>query len=247
MNSTLVINAKGGVGKTTLVTNLASYFASRQVPTTIADVDPQGSSLNWLQQRPTDAFKIHGADLSPRGAPGAPVTRRQIPRETKQLIIDAPAGPSRLMLQDLLARTQAILIPVAPSAIDVHATANFIKELLLVGQVRFRDIRVAVVANRVRTSRPVYAPLEKFVAALKISFLTKVSDSDAYVDAAERGLGVFEMPEDQCAAERREFQPIVDWVLGGAAVADAPATAAPEPSNVVPLFAPLTEAAAGAA
>jgi chromosome partitioning protein len=145
------------------------------------------------------------------------------------------------MLQDLLARTQSILIPVAPSAIDVHATANFIKELLLVGQVRFRNIRLAVVANRVRTSRPVYAPLEKFVATLKISFLTKVSDSDAYVDAAERGLGVFEMPEDQCAAERRELQPIIEWVQGG-----APVAAAPEPSNVVPLFAPLNEAAGAA-
>jgi len=230
MNSTLVINAKGGVGKTTLVTNLASYFASRGVPTTIGDVDPQGSSLNWIQQRPTDAFKIYGADLSPRGAPGAAITRRQIPRETKQLIIDAPAGPSRLMLQDLLARTQSILIPVAPSAIDVHATANFIKELLLVGQVRFRNIRVAVVANRVRNARPVYAPLEKFVASLKISFLTKVSDSDAYVDAAERGLGVFEMPADECGAEQREFLPIVQWVQG-----EEPVAAPAEPSNVVPL------------
>ena len=240
MNSTLVINAKGGVGKTTLVTNLASYFASRKIPTAIADVDPQGSSLNWLQNRPNDAFKIYGADLSPRGAPGASVTRRQIPRDTKQLIIDAPAGPSRLMLQDLLARTQSILIPVAPSAIDVHATANFIKELLLVGQVRFRNIRVAVVANRVRTTRPVYAPLEKFVASLKISFLTKVSDSDVYVDSAETGLGVFEMPDDQGGAERRELLPVVEWVLGGASVA------APEPSNVVPLFSPKSEAVGAA-
>ncbi|HZF30615.1 MAG TPA: AAA family ATPase [Gammaproteobacteria bacterium] len=229
MNSTLVINAKGGVGKTTVVTNLASYFASRRIPTTIADCDPQGSSLNWIQQRSPDAFKVHGADLSPRGAPGASITRRQIPRETKQLIIDAPAGPSRLLLQDLLARTQAILIPVAPSAIDVHATANFIKELLLVGQVRFRNIRVAVVANRVRSARPVYAPLEKFVASLQISFLTKISDSDAYVDAAENGLGVFEMPVDICGAEQREFLPVVQWVQGEEPVAT------PEVSNVVPL------------
>jgi chromosome partitioning protein len=238
MNSTLVINAKGGVGKTTVVTNLASYFASRCIPTTIADCDPQGSSLNWIQQRPSDAFKIHGSDLTPRGAPGAPVTRRQIPRETKQLIIDAPAGPSRLLLQDLLARTQSILIPVAPSAIDVHATANFIKELLLVGQVRFRNIRVAVVANRVRTARPVYAPLEKFVASLEISFLTKISDSDAYVDAAERGLGVFEMPVDIAGAEQREFLPVVQWVQG-----EEPAAAVPEASNVVPLR--VESAAAG--
>lgn len=230
MNATLVINAKGGVGKTTITTNLASYFASRGVPTTIADFDPQGSSLNWVQQRPATAAKIHGADLSTRIGTGHPVDRRRIPQGTKQLIIDAPAGPTRLLLQDLLARTQSILIPVAPSAIDIHATANFIKELLLVGQVRFRNVRVAVLANRVRSSKPVYEPLERFVAALKISFLTKVHDSDVYVDAAETGLGVFEMPADRAGDEQRELMPIVHWVQGGASPASPY-----EASNVVPL------------
>lgn len=236
LNTTLVINAKGGVGKTTITTNLASYFASRCVPTTIADYDPQGSSLNWLQQRSADLFKIHGADHSPRGI-GSPITRRQIPRETRQLIIDAPAGPSRLLLQDLLARTHSILIPVAPSAIDVHASANFIKELLLVGRVRFRNIRVAVLANRVRSSRPVYAPLERFVASLGISFLARISDSDEYVDAAEQGLGVFEMPEGRADAERGEFLPVVQWVQGDDAVGQPF-----EASNVVSLSAVRAQA-----
>jgi chromosome partitioning protein len=238
MNTTLVINAKGGVGKTTITTNLAGYFASRGVATTIADYDPQGSSLNWLAQRPADSFKIHGADLSPRGggSGGATLARRQIPRETRQLIIDAPAGPSRLLLQDLLARTQSILIPVAPSSIDVHATANFIKELLLVGQVRFRNIRMAVLANRVRSGKPVYAPLERFVSSLHISFLTKVSDSDVYVDAAENGVGVFEMPADKAGAEQLEFLPVVQWVQG-----DGPISL-PEVSNVVPLSAARAQA-----
>src|SRR5689334_10007716 len=213
MNTTLVINAKGGVGKSTITTNLASYFAARDITTTIADFDPQGSSLNWLAQRSSDARKIHGADLSSRIGGGFANGRRAIPRETQQLIIDAPAGPSRLLLQDLLARAQSILIPVAPSTIDIHATANFIKELLLIGKVRFRNIRLAVIANRVRSSRPVYEPLEKFVGSLGISFITRVSDSDIYVDAAETGVGVFEMPTDKAAAEQREFQPIAQWVL----------------------------------
>jgi hypothetical protein len=104
MNTTLVINAKGGVGKTTITTNLASYFASRGIQTTIADFDPQGSSLNWLAQRAPMRAKIHGADLAPRNGTGLQIARRLIPRETQQLIIDAPAGPSRLLLQDLLAR-----------------------------------------------------------------------------------------------------------------------------------------------
>jgi chromosome partitioning protein len=230
MNTTLVINAKGGVGKTTITTNLASYFASRNVATTIADFDPQGSSLNWLDQRPSDVAKIHGANLAGRiGTTGLQIARRQIPRETRQLVIDAPAGPSRLLLQDLLARTQSILIPVAPSSIDIHATANFIKELLLVGHVRFRNIRLAVLANRVRSSRPVYEPLERFVASLGISFLTRVSDSDVYVEAAESGLGVFEMPVEKSGAEQREFLPIVQWAQGNAVIETH------EKSNVVPL------------
>lgn len=231
MNATLVVNGKGGVGKTTITTNLASYFASRGVPTAIADFDPQSSSLNWVKHRPLDAPKIHGADLAPRSGPGYAANRRQIPRDTRHLIIDAPAGPSRLLLQDLLARTQSILIPVTPSSIDVHATANFIKELLLVGQVRFRNIRVAVLANRVRSARPVYEPLERFVASLGISFVARVSDSDAYVDAAEAGLGVFEMPANECAAERREFLPIAHWAEGDSAPREQGG------SNVVPLIA----------
>ena len=242
MNTTLVINAKGGVGKTTITTNLASFFASRNVPTAIADYDPQSSSLNWLTLRSPEATKIHGADLAPRHGTGLSVARRQIPRDTQQLIIDAPAGPSRLLLQDLLARTQAILIPVAPSTIDIHATANFIKDLLLIGKVRFRNTRLAVIANRVRSSRPVYEPLEKFVNSLGISFIARVSDSDIYVDAAESGVGVFEMAAEKAAAEQREFQPIAQWVLGEAATAAAvakPPEAAAEPaydaSNVVQL------------
>ena len=142
-----------------------------------------------------------------------------------------------------LARTQSILIPVGPSTIDIHATANFIKELLLIGKVRFRNIRLAVIANRVRSSRPVYEPLERFVGSLGISFITRVSDSDVYVDAAETGVGVFEMPADKAGAEQREFLPIGQWVLGETEVATAapPAVAPVEPvydaSNVVQLAA----------
>ena len=231
MNTVLVINAKGGVGKTTITTNLASYFAARDIATTIADFDPQGSSLNWLAQRSSDARKIHGVDLSARIGGGFANGRRQIPRETRQLIVDAPAGPTRLLLQDLLARAQSIVIPVAPSSIDVHATANFIKELLLVGHVRFRNIRVAVVANRVRNSKPVYAPLERFVASLNIPFLGRVSDSDVYVEAAESGLGVFDLLGETAADEQREFLAVGRWVQGEQGADENPS------SNVVPISA----------
>lgn len=209
MNTTVVMNAKGGVGKTTIATNLASFFAMNEVPTTIMDYDPQGSSLRWLQERPPSAPHIHGANASPRTGAGLKSMERYVPRETRQLILDAPSGPSRLLLQDLLNRANCILIPVAPSSIDIRATANFIKELLLVGGIRHRNIRLAIVANRVRASTAVYEPLERFVGSLKLEFLTRILDSDLYIEAGDTGYGIFEM---DAASEQREFMPIVEWV-----------------------------------
>jgi chromosome partitioning protein len=112
----------------------------------------------------------------------------------------------------LLRRATSIVIPVAPSAIDIHATANFIRDLLLVGRIRHRNIRLAVIANRVRAATTVYAPLERFVASLGMSFLTRIFDSEVYVEAAERGLGIFDMDVTESDAQRREFMPIIRWL-----------------------------------
>ena len=92
-NTTLVINSKGGSGKTTLATNLASYFAANGIPTTVMDYDPQGSSLNWLRLRPLHAPKIHGANAAPQKS-GLRSIGMHVPADTQQLIIDAPAGAS---------------------------------------------------------------------------------------------------------------------------------------------------------
>jgi len=212
MNTTLVVNSKGGSGKTTIATNLASYFAVNHVPTTIMDYDPQGSSLNWLQLRGQVEREICGANAAPQKGGRIRSVEMFVRTDTQQLIIDAPAGASGLLLQEILRRPDGIIIPVAPSAIDIHATANFIKELLLAGRVRARNIRLAVVASRVRSSMPVYQPLERFLGSLGVPFLARISDSDAYVKTAETGLGIFEM-DATAEAERLEFLPIVEWVM----------------------------------
>lgn len=214
MNTTLVINPKGGSGKTTVTTNLASYYASRGVTTTILDFDPQGSSLNWLRLRDHPRKALHGANGAPQKGARIRSIEMHVPADTRQLLIDAPAGTSGLLLQEMLSRANNIVIPVAPSAFDIYATANFVKELLLVGRIRTRSIRLAVVANRVRSSAPVYRPLERFLGSLGLPFLTHISDSEVYVRAAETGVGIFEMEASEAGAEREEFMPIVDWIGG---------------------------------
>lgn len=212
MNTTLVINSKGGSGKTTIATNLASYFAVQGVPTTVMDFDPQGSSMGWLRLRAQPGSRIHGANAAPQRGGRIRSVEMHVPADTQQLVIDAPAGASGLLLQEILCKPDCIIIPVAPSAIDIHATAKFVGELLLAGRIRTRNIRLAVVANRVRSSMPVYQPLERFLASLGLPFLARIGDSDAYIKAAETGVGIFEMDPSTVTAECREFMPIVEWV-----------------------------------
>lgn len=209
MSTTLVINSKGGSGKTTVATNLASYFAGNRIPAAIMDYDPQGSCLNWLRLRTPFAAKIHGANAAHQKT-GLRSVGMHVPGDTRQLIIDAPAGASGLLLQEMLARADCVLVPVQPSAIDIHATANFVRDLLLSGRLRARKIRLGVVANRVRRSTPVYQPLERFLSSLGLPFLARLGDSEVFVKAAETGAGIFEM--EAAAVEREQFMPIVEWV-----------------------------------
>jgi chromosome partitioning protein len=216
MQTILVINSKGGSGKTTLTTNLASYYACKKIRTAIMDYDPQGSSIQWLRVRPDELEKIHGANAAPaKGAVPLRSTHAWVPLDTEVMIIDAPAGVKGLLLQELVRRASFIVIPVAPSPIDIHATADFIKELFLVGGARNTKAKIAVVANRVRnSSSAVYESLERFLNSLKLPFLTSIHDSENYLYASEKGLGVFEMDGPATIAERQELMPILKWLNG---------------------------------
>ncbi len=214
MRTILVINSKGGSGKTTVSTNLASYYASKSLKTALKDYDPQGSSLQWLKVRPDDKPIIHGANAAPQKSSPLSSIHGHIPSDTEVMVIDAPAGTKGLLLQELVRRSHYILIPVAPSAIDIHATADFVKELFLFGGARNSKAKIAVIANRVRSASSVYEALKRFLVSLKLPFLSTISDSQNYLDAVELGLGVFEMDEDATTTERKEFMPIIDWLDG---------------------------------
>src|SRR3989442_12362763 len=123
-HTTLVINPKGGSGKTTVATNLASYFAANQVATTLMDYDPQGSSLNWLRQRPMHLTRIHPANAAPAKPGRMRSMDMRVPEDTRQLGIAAPAGATGLFLQEILRRTQFIALPVGPPALSCKPSAN---------------------------------------------------------------------------------------------------------------------------
>jgi chromosome partitioning protein len=226
MKTTLVVNPKGGAGKTTVAINLASYFAAEQIPVALMDYDPQGSSLHWLRLRPPQTTRIHGANAAPEKYGRLRSFDMYVPPETRHLIIDAPAGAGGVLLQEMLARSSAVVVPLVPSTIDLHATGNFLRELSAMGAVKYGHVRMAVVANKVRRSMPAYAPLQTVLDSLGLKLLARLIDSDVFLRAAESGTGIFELNAGLSASERRQFLPIVEWVTGEPGLAEAAQAAA---------------------
>ena len=214
MKTTLVINPKGGSGKTTIAINLAACLAGDNIPTTLMDYDPQRSSLEWLGSRAPQAPRIHGANGAPARFGQLRSLEMFVPHETRHLIIDAPAGASGVLLQEMVDRAHCILVPVVPSVIDIRATETFIKALLAMPRARLGDARVGIVANKVRASMPAYQPFLRFLESLQVKLVARLLDSDVFLRAAESAAGIFEMDPGQTAVERRQFLPIVEWVAG---------------------------------
>ncbi len=163
----LVTNAKGGCGKTTLTTNIASHYARQGKSVRLFDHDSQGSSLAWINRRPDTSAVITGIDASKSA--DHRLTRSwqmRVPPETDVAIIDSAAGTDIDELLTLFQQNDSLLIPVLPSPIDIHATAYFIKDLLTTGRARKKMIRLAVVANRVRKNTLMYHSLERFLFLL---------------------------------------------------------------------------------
>lgn len=208
----LVVNAKGGCGKTTIATNLASYYASKEIHPALLDYDPQGSSMQWLASRDEEYFPIHGVAAFRKPTSGMTRTwQMRLPAETERLILDAPAGIHGMPLIDLVRESDTIIIPVLPSPIDIHAASHFIKDLLLVAKVRARSIRVGVVANRVRKNTKVYQSLQRFLDSLHIPFVAYLRDTQNYVQSSEQGLGVSEWQATKSARIGRNGR---NWYAG---------------------------------
>ena len=203
MKTVLVVNAKGGCGKTTLSTNLASYFATNELNTVLADFDPQQSALEWLKERNKDYYyEIHGV---------SPFEHHlRFATDVDRVVLDAPARVQGKSLTDLVRRADIILVPVLPSPIDMRAAAHFIKELLSTGHIE--EKKIAVIANRVRENTLIYQQLNKFLKDLKIPFLASIRDSQNYIHAAEEGLGIFDMPWYLVSHDLKQWKPLIRWI-----------------------------------
>ncbi len=205
MRRIMVMNAKGGCGKSTLATNIAAYFAHEGYSVALADFDPQRSSLDWLERRP---------DSRPAISPVAGYEQglRHAPRSADFVVIDAPARSHGPELTDLVRHAETIVVPILPSTIDIQATKNFLKELQSVGKIERKEAKFGVVANRFREYTLIWAELDDYLAATRVPYLAALREAQNYVRAYTRGLGIHELPEYLAWPDWEQWEPLVKWL-----------------------------------
>jgi chromosome partitioning protein len=212
MQRIIVLNPKGGSGKTTIASNLAACYAANGHRPALMDLDPQGSSMRWLRKRPDDSPSIHGIAGFERSATVTRSWQLRIPAECTAVIVDTPAALDAHALPEITRGADAILVPVMPSDIDIHATAKCIADLLLVAKIRRSDHRIGIIANRVRANTLVSQSLTRFLGSLDIPLVATLRDTQNYVRTAEAGVGIHEMPRWQVQQDVDHWRQLTDWL-----------------------------------
>lgn len=212
LNKIVVLNPKGGCGKTTLSTNLASYYALHGPMPAIMDCDQQGSTMSWLDKRDASRPPIHGIAAFKKTMQATRSWQLRVPNETTSLIVDSPASITHDGLRELTRDATSILVPVLPSSIDIHAASRCIADLLLVAKIDRRDNKLAVVANRTRQNTRSFDKLMRFLDSLGIPIIAVLRDSQNYVHATEQGIGLAEMPPHKVRKDMDELKKIITWL-----------------------------------
>lgn len=210
MIQVLVANAKGGCGKTTIATNLASAFANAGLRTALADGDRQRSALAWLKRRRPDAAPIAALDW--RAGAAKP------PRTLDRLVIDSGAGLGSKRVRGFLERADLLVMPVLPSFFDEMATRRFLKRVERLKPVRRGRKPVAVAANRVRPASRAAKELDAFLAALGHPAAARIHDRALYQEAARMGLGIFDLTPARRAGLVDDWLPLIRLIEDGAGV-----------------------------
>ncbi len=201
MISVLVVNAKGGCGKTTVATNLATGFANAGLRTGLAECDRQGSSLKWLKGRPATAAPIEALDWR-KG-------RGDVPKKMERLVIDAGAGVNSERVRELLKEADMIVMPVLPSVFDEAATRRFLKRVDELKPVQKGRKPVMVIGNRVRPNTRAAKELDTFLASVGHDVIARLSDRALYQDVARLGLGIFDLPPSRRASVIEDWLPMI--------------------------------------
>lgn len=203
MSVIVVANPKGGVGKSTVATQVAGYFAAGGHTVMLGDIDRQQSARSWLAVRPAHLAPIGAWEVVHDG-----VVRP--PRGTTHVVLDTPAGLHGKRLDDVLRLAHKVLIPMQPSMFDIQATYEFVQ------RVRAADARpgqrVAIVGMRTREGTIATDQLREFLKGQDVELLGFLRDTQNYVHLAAQGMTLWDVSGSRFERDLEQWQPLVRWL-----------------------------------
>lgn len=199
----VIANPKGGVGKSTLSTNVAGYFAAQGHAVMLGDADRQQSSRLWLGLRAPAARPIQTWDIN------ADQMARP-PKGVSHVVLDTPAGLHGRRLNDVLKAADKVIVPLQPSVFDIFATRAFLDQLA--EHRHATQLDVGVVGMRVDGRTIAADKLREFVEGLGLPVLGYVRDTQNYIHLAARGLSLFDVAPGRVEKDLAQWQDICQWL-----------------------------------
>jgi chromosome partitioning protein len=201
----VIANPKGGVGKSTLATNVAGCLATAGHAVMLGDVDRQQSARQWLALRPTQAARITGWDVA-----ADEIVRP--PKGTTHVVLDTPAGLHGKRLEAVLRIADRLIVPLQPSLFDIQATHAFLAELRQ--HKRGASVETVLVGNRVREHTRANEQLHRYVATLPMPVLAWLRETQNYVQLAAHGLTIFDVAPGRVERDLAQWAPLTAWLRG---------------------------------
>lgn len=198
----VVANPKGGVGKSTLSTNVAGYFASQGHKVMLGDADRQQSSRLWLGLRPATARPIVSWDVGEDKL-------AKLPKGTTHVVLDTPAGLDGARMKDVLRHADKVIVPLQPSVFDIFATRAFLDQI----KANYHPgMQVGIVGMRVDGRTISADKLRAFVDALGVPVLAYLRDTQNYIHLAAHGLTLFDVAPSRVEKDLEQWQGLCRWL-----------------------------------
>jgi chromosome partitioning protein len=206
MLTVLVASSKGGCGKSTLVTQLASNWAQEGKRTAIVDSDPQGSSYRWASLRPDNVPGVLALE-------GGRKALDKLPEDTERVLIDTPAGSHERELEPYIEHANALIVPVMPSSFDLHATLGFLQHLRSISRIKRGKLPVALVGNRLKPwTHASQDAMAQLAEQAPFPVVAELRDTQAYVLLTSLGKGIFDYGSEQVRGHQQDWTPLLRWI-----------------------------------